>query len=145
LAKGSRRAARRLARTITRELVTTEAALYRDEAESGVIPGGHHRLATGSPRAAPASPEPPGGDAHDWINEVEEMSISDDGRLSPDGAFPNGVKATAVARFVADYDGTARIEDVADYLALRVEDVCAALDCCSRHFERLKAAGELDR
>jgi hypothetical protein len=65
--------------------------------------------------------------------------------LSAAGVFPNGVTASAVVQLILDHDESARIEDVADYFDLTVEEVTAALDYCARHFERLRAARELIR
>jgi hypothetical protein len=58
-----------------------------------------------------------------------------------DGVFTNGVTAAAVVQFVADYDGTARIEDVAAYFHIEVDDVGAALDDRARQIYRSGGSG----
>jgi hypothetical protein len=69
------------------------------------------------------------------------MTTSSGALLSSDGAFANGVRASAVVQLILDHDETARIEDVADYFQLTVDEVAAALDYCSPHFERLRRGG----
>lgn len=64
-------------------------------------------------------------------------------RVSPDGVFANGVTAAAVIQFVLDNDEAARIEDVAGYFHLEVEDVDAALRYYALHGERMRAAGQV--
>jgi hypothetical protein len=64
-------------------------------------------------------------------------------RLSSDGRFANGVTATAVMQFIYDYDGAARIEDVADWFHLEVEDVAAALRYDAAQGERMRASGQI--
>jgi hypothetical protein len=65
------------------------------------------------------------------------MAISIDRRVSRDGAFPNGISVAAVVRFVLDYEATARVEDVADYFDLEVDDVVAALAYYEQHRDRI--------
>ena len=65
--------------------------------------------------------------------------------LSPAGAFANGVTAVMVVQLILDYEESARLDDVASYFDLTTGEVEAALDYCSRHFERLRAEGRLVR
>jgi hypothetical protein len=64
-------------------------------------------------------------------------------RLSSDGMFANGVTAAAVTQFILDYDEAARIEDVAAYFHLEVEDVAAALRYYALHGDRMRASGQV--
>lgn len=64
-------------------------------------------------------------------------------RLSRDGVFANGVTAAAVTQFVLDHDEAARIEDVAAYFRLEVEDVAVALRYYALHGERMRASGQV--
>lgn len=66
-------------------------------------------------------------------------------RLGKDGTFANGVTAAAVVQFILDYDEEARIEDVAAYFHLDVEDVASALRYYALHGERLRASGQVVR
>lgn len=74
-----------------------------------------------------------------------DMTVSDDGRVPREGVFANGTTAVAVVRFVLDYEGTARVEDVADYFHLEVDDVYAALAYCSSRPEEVLDAVEASR
>lgn len=73
------------------------------------------------------------------------MTSSSRAHLSSDGIFANGVSASAVVQLILDHNETARIEDVAGYFQLTADEVAAALDYCSRHFERLRAEQRLVR
>lgn len=66
-----------------------------------------------------------------------ELRDSTSIRLSADGQFFNGVDVVAVIRFIRAYDFEARIDDVADYFHLDVEEVAAALRFYSRNFDVL--------
>ena len=50
-----------------------------------------------------------------------------------------------VVQLILDYEESARLDDVAGYFELTMDEVEAALDYCSRHFERLRAQGRLVR
>jgi uncharacterized protein (DUF433 family) len=57
--------------------------------------------------------------------------------------FANGVTAAAVVQFTLDYHEAARVEDVAAYFALEVEDVAAALRYYAMNTERMRASGQV--
>jgi uncharacterized protein (DUF433 family) len=61
-----------------------------------------------------------------------------EGRLSPDGVFANGVTAARVVDFIRDYEETARVDDVAAWFDLEVDDVFAALEYYARHFANVR-------
>jgi hypothetical protein len=57
--------------------------------------------------------------------------------------FANGVTAATVTQFILDYGETPRIEDVAAYFDLRIEDVAAALRYYTLHGKRMRASGQV--
>lgn len=66
-------------------------------------------------------------------------------RISADGVCRNGVSVVALIRFIRAYNCEARIDDVAKYFHLEIEDVAAALAFYAEHFDRvhpLVVAGE---
>lgn len=65
------------------------------------------------------------------MNESNKREASE---LSVDGLFPNGVSVVAIVRFIRANDYEARIDDIASYFGLQVEDVAAALEFHSRNF-----------
>jgi hypothetical protein len=65
------------------------------------------------------------------MNEHDSRTGS---RLSADGHFANGVSVVAIIRFIRAYDCDARIDDVAAYFNLTVDDISAAVAFHSRNF-----------
>lgn len=65
--------------------------------------------------------------------------------LPATGVFANGVAASTVVQMIRDHDEAARLDDIAAYFGLEVDDVAAALEYCALHVRRLEAEGKLVR
>ena len=66
---------------------------------------------------------------------MDERDTRAASRLSDDGYFPNGVSVVTIIRFIRAYDGDARIDDVAAYFNLPVDDISAAVAFHSKNFD----------